>query len=97
MIIDFLHDAAYALRTLASERRFAATAILTLTLGIGANTAIFSVVDAVVLRPLAAPDPDSLVRFVTTTAVVRRLAAADQRGRTGFGPSPRARQPDRGR
>jgi putative ABC transport system permease protein len=73
---DFRDDVTYALRTLARERRFAAAAILTLTLGIGADTAIFSVVNAVVLRPLLAPEPESLVRFVTTTGAATQVAGA---------------------
>src|SRR5688500_7852598 len=54
-------DARYALRTLARSPALAGAAIITLALGIGANTAIFSAVNAVVLRPLPFPDPDRLL------------------------------------
>src|SRR5580693_7398556 len=54
-------DVRYALRTLAANRGFTAAAILSLTLGIGANTAIFSIVDAVMLRSLPVEDPHRLV------------------------------------
>src|SRR5262245_14804635 len=58
-----LREFTHALALLRRERRFAATAILTLALGIGAATAVFSVVYGVLLRPLPYPDPDRLVRL----------------------------------
>jgi putative ABC transport system permease protein len=58
---NLLQDVRYGLRTLLRQPGFAATAILTLALGIGATTAIFSVVNAVVLRPMPFDAPDRVV------------------------------------
>jgi predicted permease len=58
---DLQRDTKYALRTLATHPGFAAIAILMLALGIGANTTIFTLLDAVVLKPLSVPAADQLI------------------------------------
>src|SRR5262245_23583247 len=63
LLEDILADIKHGLRQLCKAPVFALAAVSTLALGIGANTAVFSVVNAVVLRPLAFPEPDRLVAF----------------------------------
>jgi len=61
-----LQDIRYALRSLAKHRAFSMVAIATLTIGIGAGTAVFGIAGAVLLRPLPYQDPDALVRVFET-------------------------------
>ena len=68
MMQTLLHDARYAIRLLRRSPGFAATAVLTLALAIGANTAIFSAVKGVLIAPLPYPDPDRLVRLFEESA-----------------------------
>jgi putative ABC transport system permease protein len=58
-----IHDIKYAVRSLTRTRAFTAAVVLTLGLGIGANTSIFTIVNAVILRPLPYAEPDRLVRI----------------------------------
>ncbi len=67
---DLRRDSAYALRTFARSPGFSLVVIITLALGIGANTAIFSLIDATILRPLPYPQADRIVA----------LSEADRKG-----------------
>src|SRR5205823_11122370 len=74
---DMQRDVSYAVRGLARNPGFAAVAVLTLALGIGVTTAIFSVVYGVLLRPLPYADPDRIMAIFELTSKGRPTALAD--------------------
>jgi putative ABC transport system permease protein len=73
---DFGRDVHYALRTLGRNRAFAAVAVLSLALGIGANAAIFSLINAVMLRNLPVREPDRLVQINRVSPEGRPMAVS---------------------
>jgi len=75
-IEQLLQDLSYGIRALWKNPGFASVIVLTLALGIGANTAIFSVVRAVVLAPLPYPEPDRLVIVWESRPQVKRLGTS---------------------
>jgi len=72
-----LEDLRYAARSLAKQPGFSLIAMLTLAVGIGANTAIYSVVDATLLRPLPFKDPDRLMKVSLTAPGMHGRPAMD--------------------
>ena len=73
---SFFEDLRHSLRMLRQNPSFTIAALSALALGIGANTAIFSVVNTVLLKPLGAPDAERIVEFENTTAGVSYSAAS---------------------
>jgi putative ABC transport system permease protein len=69
---DLVNDLRYTVRSLTRHKAFAATAVSTLALGMGATTAVFSIVNGVVLRPLPFAQPDRLVQLYGTSPLVPR-------------------------
>jgi len=80
----FAQDARYGLRAMRSNRLFSAMAVLSLALGIGANTAIYSFTQAILLRALPVPHPGQLALFAWRTPDSRRGVVHRING-TGFG------------
>ena len=79
MLETTLQDLRYGLRILAANRSFTAMAVLSLALGIGANSAIFSLLYALLLRPLPVPNPSELVQVKINIAGKRYPATAHLR------------------
>src|SRR6266481_2463753 len=71
-----MQDLRFGVRMIAKSPGFAAVAILTLALGIGANTALFSVVNAVLLNPLPFPNPDELVAVYSKSPTFQESSIA---------------------
>lgn len=90
MLDSLFHDLRFALRTLAKRPGFTTLAVLILALGIGTNTAVFSIARGVLLRPLPYAEPDRLVELWPNAWVNKRtLLAAEERleslqGVTGY-------------
>ena len=81
-----LQDVRYAFRQLLSSPGFAVVTIVTIGLGIGANTAIFSIVDSILLKPLPYEDSDRLVRIVENVPAEESFSGAPERT-TNMSPS----------
>src|ERR1041385_8455294 len=78
---SIIKDIRYGLRSLAKRPAFTAVAVITIALGIGVNTAIFSVINSVLLRPLPYDDPARLISFRSNQSVLD-LADVESQSKT---------------
>jgi len=78
LIENGLQDLRFALRTMTKNPGFTAVVIITMALGIGVNTAIFSLINGILLRPLPYPEPDQLVNAAYTGPVPQGAVIAFQ-------------------
>ena len=69
MIADLWRDLRYGARVLSKQPGFTLVVVITLSLGIGANTTIFSVINSLLLKPIPFPEPERLVLAVPAVAV----------------------------